>query len=173
VPVKSDGRRLYQVTDFTWPDGSGDRSALVKVMNRIMDERRECEALDTGSLVSSKVGGRQEFSVPCFAGKEMLSFDFRSVDAMNGRSFARIEPLDKFAAIDACKSVVLGNATHPSTVEFPTFDYDFRSGEEGRTQVLMSANAKNAFGLTLEFDVQCDFNGRMLDDFAMSEASGQ
>ena len=171
VKTTADGRRVYTEKDFEWPEGSaGLRTAAVKVMNRIMDERRECEALDHGNLVLNKTGKGKVFSVPCFTKGEMLSFDFVAADATNGRSFDKVEPMDKFEAVEACKSAVLSHATHPSTVDFPTFDYDFRSGGEGRTQMLMSATAKNAFNLELTFDVQCDFDGRMLTDFAMSEA---
>lgn len=171
VKTTADGRRAYEEADFEWPNGSaGQRTAAVKIMNRIMDQRRECEALDHENLVLNKTTKGKIFSIPCFTSGEMLSFDFVAADAINGRSFVKVDPMDKYDAIEACKNAVLERAKHPSTVEFPTLDYDFRSGGDGEAQVLMSATAKNAFNLELSFDVQCDFNGTKLDNFAMSEA---
>ncbi|WP_313806527.1 hypothetical protein, partial [Sphingobium sp.] len=170
VKTAADGRRVYTEADFDWPEGSaGLRAAAVKVMNRIMEQRRECEALDHQSLVLNKTTKGKVFSVPCFTAGEMLSFDFVAADATNGRSFAKVAPMEETDAVVACRSAVLSNATHPSTVDFP-LGYDFRAGGEGRTQVLMSATAKNAFNLELKFKVHCDFNGTELTDFGMSEA---
>lgn len=169
VKTTADGRRVYTEDNFDWPEGSaGLRRAAVKVMNRIMDERRECEALDYGNLVLNKTGKGKVFSVPCFTKGAMLSFDFTAADATNGRSFAKVDPMEETDAVVACKNAVLSHATHPSTVDFP-LGYDFRTGGEGRTQVLMSATAKNAFNLELKFKVHCDFNGSELVDFGMSE----
>ncbi|WP_449471825.1 hypothetical protein [Sphingobium chungangianum] len=169
VKAAADGRRVYTEADFEWPEGSaGLRTAAVKVMNRIMEQRRECEALDHQSLVLNKTTKGKVFSVPCFTAGEMLSFDFVAADATNGRSFAKVDPMEETEAVVACRNAVLSNATHPSTVDFP-LGYDFRTGGEGRTQVLMSATAKNAFNLELKFKVHCDFNGTNLTDFGMSE----
>ena len=169
VKTAADGRRVYTEGDFDWPEGSaGLRTAAVKVMNRIMDQRRECEALDHQSFVLNKGTKGKVFSIPCFTAGEMLSFDFTAADATNGRSFAKVDPMEETDAVVACRNAVLSNATHPSTVDFP-LGYDFRTGGEGRTQVLMSATAKNAFNLELKFKVHCDFNGTNLTDFGMSE----
>lgn len=113
------------------------------------------------------------FSIPCWKSDgEMLSFDFSPEDASNGRSFEDIKPIDKFAAIEVCKRAILASASHPSTVEFPALNYDLRDGGGGKTELLMSFKAKNGFGLQLEYDAQCDFTGKMLDDMRMSEADG-
>lgn len=174
VKTRPDGHRLYEVGDFDWPDGSKPyRAAVVSVVNRIMSERPDCQALDHSSLVMNMRGPKPVFSIPCFDGGDMKGFDFSPEDAKNGRSFAAVDPIGKMDAIAGCKTAVLGRAAHPSTVEFPTFDYDYRSGGDGKTQLLMLATAQNAFGLKLAYDVQCDFNGSELIDFVMSEADGQ
>jgi hypothetical protein len=98
-------------------------------------------------------------------------------------SFAKSEPFDETptstggtvalsqqAAIDACQRAVLSSANHPSTVEFPLFDFDYKDRGNGRVQLLMSASAKNSFGLQLTYDVECQFIGSRLDKFLMSEA---
>lgn len=78
--------------------------------------------------------------------------------------------LTKLEAIDACKEGVLARASHPSTVAFPALDYDFRSGSSGDDRLLMSASAKNGFGLQLEYNVQCNFSNGQLREVIMSEA---
>lgn len=172
VPVTAQGRRIYKAADFDWPAGSkSTREALVAVMNRIMTDNPECDAMDTDNLVANRSGGTVAYSVPCWSAGDLRSFDFTAADAKSGRSFAPVEPIKKLDAISACKEGVLRKAVHPSTVEFPTFDYDFRDGGNGKTQVLMSATAKNGFNLDLRFDVQCDFTGANLDSVSMSEAA--
>lgn len=168
VTTTEDGRRLYNQSDFVWPRGTGsDKAAVVKVINRIMDERRECETISQRHLVFNKA--TRTFSIPCHAGTEMISFDFTAADAANGRSFAKVEPMTQADAIAACRDAVRQNAAHPSTVEFPWLDYDFIEGAEGRTDVRTSASAKNAFGLTLRFKVWCEFRGAELKNFGMEE----
>lgn len=171
VKTTPKGRRIYEAADFDWPEGSAKhkRAALI-VMNRIMDEQPSCKAMDQASLMFDRARG--VFHVPCFDGGDMKSFDFTAADASNGRSFAPVNPIGKLTATDICKKAILERATHPSTVEFPMLDYDFREGGNGQTQLLMSAKAKNGFGLELEYDVQCDFHGSELSNFIMSEAAG-
>ena len=74
-------------------------------------------------------------------------------------------------AADACKEAFVARASHPSTVEFPTFDYDFREYDGGRSKLLMSAKARNSFNLQVSFDLQCDFESGVLTNLNMSEAS--
>lgn len=92
-PVSRDatGRRVYEAGDFDWPAGSAPhRAAAVRIMNRIMRERTDCDALDRQSLVMRERGqGRPVFSIPCFSSGEMVSFDFTSDDAAIERRFAR------------------------------------------------------------------------------------
>ncbi len=76
----------------------------------------------------------------------------------------------KIEAIDACKEGVAARATHPSTVEYPMLDYDFREYADDKSELLMSAKARNGFDLLVTFDVQCDFTAGRLNDVIMSEA---
>lgn len=168
VPTGTEGRRVYNQSDFAWPKGAPRvQPAVATVINKMMDERRECEAVSQRHLVYDKA--TKTFSIPCYAGAEMISFDFAAADAANGRSFAKVDPLAQADAIAACRSAVRQNATHPSTVEFPWLDYDFKEGQEGRTDLRMSAKAKNAFGLELKFKVWCEFHGADLKTFGMEE----
>jgi hypothetical protein len=84
----------------------------------------------------------------------------------------QVSTFGKMEAIDACKEGILARAAHPSTVSFPTFDYDFRDEGAGATQVLMSFQAKNGFGLELKYDAQCDFIGASIQRVLLSEARG-
>ena len=76
----------------------------------------------------------------------------------------------KMEAIDACKSGVAARASHPSTVEFPMLDYDFREYADNKSKLLMSAKARNGFNLLVEFDVECDFAAGKIARVLMSEA---
>ena len=175
VPTNPSGRRVYQARDFEWPgDSAGQTAAVVIIANRIMDQRPDCLALDTENLTLVGAAARGTFSLPCFVQGNLISFDFRAADAASGRSFVPVEPIDKLTAVDLCKQEILKRAAHPSTVAFPMIDYDFREGSgDGRTQLLMSFKAKNGFGLELEYDARCDFNGRAVTNVAASEAAGR
>jgi len=85
---------------------------------------------------------------------------------------AQVEPIAKLDAIDVCQKAILARASHPSTVEFPTFDYDFRDAGDGSSKLLMSFKAKNGFGLELKYDAECDFFGHAVKAVLMSEATG-
>jgi len=76
----------------------------------------------------------------------------------------------KMQAIDACKEGVAARAAHPSSVEFPMLDYDFREYADDKGELLMSAKARNGFNLLVTFDVQCDFTTGRLAKVIMSEA---
>jgi amino acid permease len=76
----------------------------------------------------------------------------------------------KLEAMDACKDGVAARATHPSTVEFPMIDYDFREYADDKSELLMSAKARNGFNLLVTFDVQCTFAEGRLEEIVMSEA---
>jgi hypothetical protein len=82
-----------------------------------------------------------------------------------------VQTFGKEEAIDACKQGVLTRATHPSTVAFPTFDYNVRDEGGGHTKVLMSFQAKNGFGLELKYDAECELTGTIIDRVLISEAS--
>lgn len=172
VPVSGSGRRIYQASDFDWPDGSLPfKSAAVLLMNRIMDQRQDCDALDTRSLVMKGRGARAVFLIPCDTTDGLVSFDFTATDAINGRSFARVEPIGKLDAIEACKGAALSRATHPSSVSFPTFDYDYRDGSNGKAELRTKFSARNSFNLEVGFDLTCSFVGSKLEKVSISEAT--
>jgi hypothetical protein len=76
----------------------------------------------------------------------------------------------KMEAIEACKEGVAARARHPSTVEFPALDYEFRDYNTGKSDLLMSAKARNGFNLLVSFDVECNFTNGRIDRVLMSEA---
>lgn len=173
VSLTEQGRRIYEAGDFDWPAGSeATRSALLVVMNRILQDDPACEALDTENLVAGKRGNETVYSIPCWVEGDLRSFEFTAADATNSRSFTPVDPISKIDAVEACKSAILSRASHPSTVDFPTFDYDQRDGGDGRTQLLMSFRAKNSFGAELAYDAQCEFSGTTVEGVRISEAAG-
>jgi len=169
VRTTSAGRRIYQADDFEWPEGSEKaRGAVVKLANRIMDQRPECLALYTDSLVLNPDREGGKFSLPCFTADDMLSFDFHAADAATDRSFEKVDPLAEDAAWAACRSAILDRVSHPSTVDFS--GYDYRNNKDGDTSVTVPFSAKNSFGLELRFEAWCRFTGAKLTDISISEA---
>lgn len=167
----SSGRPTYKASDFNWPDDSGpQQGAVVQIANRIMDQRPECLALNVRNITLIGPAERGTFALECKTTGELIPFEFRAADAASGRSFAPVKPLDIVSAAEACKSAILARATHPSTVEFPMLDYDLLDKGEGRTELRMSFAAKNGFGLELQHDAECDFEGDTLTSVSMSEA---
>ena len=175
VPTTAAGKRIYERGDFTWPDGSGPvRKAVVEIANRIIAQRSECRALDTENLVLIGPAERGTFSLPCFAGTEMVSFDFRAADAKSGRSFAppvAVEPIEKMAAFDACQEAILARSAHPSTVSVSAMDYEFTKDEVGNAEARTTFTGKNSFGLELNFRAVCSFQGTALTNVILDETS--
>jgi hypothetical protein len=169
VLTYSDGRRVYEARDFTWPAGVGSaKAAVVTLANRIMDQRSDCLAIDAKNLVLAGPASTGTFSVPCFVEGDLASFDFRVADAISGSNFRPVEPLTEDQAILACQHYAQSKASHPSTVEFG-WGNKFKGGSDGRTEVSTTFKAKNSFNLELEFDVTCNFTGDQLDDIRVME----
>ncbi len=169
VPSDPSGRRAYRPEDFEWTKETGkQKAAVVKLANRIMQQRTECLAMDTNNLVLTGPAERGTFSIPCFAGKDMLSFSFRAGDAESGRSFEKVEPMEETDAVTACRAAAQRSAMHPSTVDFE-MRYEFEEASEGRTQVRQPFTAKNSFGLELRHQALCDFSGRTLENISFKE----
>lgn len=175
VPVTAKGRRIYERGDFTWPEGSGPvREAVVQIANRIMAQRPECVALDIENLVLTGPAERGTFSLPCFAGTEMISFDFRATDAKSGHGFDPIEPveaIDKMAAFYACQEAIQARSAHPSTVSVSLMDYEFTVDDVGNSNARSTFTAKNSFGLELKFRAVCSFEGTSLSNVIVEETS--
>jgi hypothetical protein len=170
-PAKTtaNGRRVFTSADFEWPAGMGsDRARVVKVINRIMAERSTCEAIDRASLAKVSDGPNSMFMVGC-VGEEYQTVQFSTADADNGRDFAVYAPIDKGVAFGVCKDAARARTNHPSTFEMSAWDVDFRDDGDGRTQIISSFSARNAFNLELTFDVVCDFTGETLTDVRISE----
>ena len=57
-------RRIYRAADFDWLKGSKpEQAALLKVINRVADERPDFETIDTRSLVVTGSGAARRYSV--------------------------------------------------------------------------------------------------------------
>lgn len=174
VPFTPAGRRIYAVADFKWPANTGSvKVNVVQIANRIMSDRPDCLALDTGNLTLVGDGRRGTFSLPCFVDRNVASFDFRATDAATGRSFVPIaprEPISKGDAYNACETATKKRVNHPSTVEMSMMAMDLQDLGDGNTQFRTTFTAKNSFGLELKFKVVCDFFGEELTDVGMVEA---
>ena len=170
VPSDASGRRVYLVQDIKWPKDVGpEKPAVVKLINRIMQQRPECQAMDTNKLTLIGRASRGTFTVRCFAGKDMKPFEFRAVDAVNMRSFAKVEPMDETDAVTECRIAAEKSAMHPSTVDFDMY-YTYDDWGEGRTQVHTFFTAKNSFNLELRHEAICDFVGTTLENIGFKEA---
>jgi hypothetical protein len=160
-PVETDkgGRRIYEVADFEWPDGSKPyRKSALAVVNRIMAQNPRCDAVGSQALLFDKDRAGALFKVACFGATEQV-FDFRPDDATNGRSFAPVDPIGEKAAREACWNAATERANHPSTVDISTFGGQFQSDDSGGASYRTTFTAKNSFNLTLNYTILCTFKG--------------
>lgn len=174
VPTTPAGRRIYTTSDFEWPAGAGSaKLAVVEIVNRIMDQRPDCRAIDVENLMLDGSAATGTFTVPCFVGSDLASFDFRAADAKSARNFfpeQPVAPIDHGTAHQMCADEAKRRASHPSTVDVSTSASSFWSKPEGNAQLSTTFTAANSFGLKLKFNLVCDFRGQDLRDVSISEA---
>ena len=176
--IESDetGNRNYVEADFYWDDDtSAYKPQLVAAVNRIVRENDNCLTIDPGTL--SKSGSRGTAAKPVYFitcnGPEDRPFNvwFERDDATSSKSFAAIRNIDRGAAVLACEQAAKAAATNPQTVDFSTFmDVAYLTYPNGRSRLLSSFTAKNAFGVEGKFTIGCLFDGQELIETVVNEA---
>ena len=174
--IKTDagGRRVFASEDFLWDkDSSPYKSEIVTAVNKISRENARCLKIDPTSMAKSgskSKPGKPVFYVTCNTSGDAFNVWFEPGDVKHGRIFAATQNINQGAAVAICEQAAKNAATHPSTVEFSKFtDLSFHPSASGRSRVLSTFQAKNAFNLQLSYRISCLFDGGELIETLISE----
>ncbi len=176
IETDTSGNRTYVEADFYWDkDTSRYKPQLVAAVNRIVTENDNCLSVDPGTL--SKSGSRGTAANPVYFvtcnGPQDNPFNvwFERDDGTSTKSFAAIRNISRGDAVLACEQAAKTAATNPQTVDFSTFmDVAYLTYPNGRTRLLSSFTAKNAFGVEGSFTIGCLFDGGQLIETVVNEA---
>jgi hypothetical protein len=164
----TNGARIYTEDDFSW-DGKAARykKQLTAGVNRILRENANCARVDPGTLYESgdrSKPGKPVFFITCYSGADQpFNVWFEPDDAASSKSFAAITNISRPDAIQACQQAAKVAAQNPQTVNFSTFmDVAYLSYPNGRSRLLSSFTASNAFGVKGKFNIACLFDGSQL-----------
>ncbi|MDP2227590.1 MAG: hypothetical protein Q8J78_08955, partial [Moraxellaceae bacterium] len=101
------------------------------------------------------------FFVTCGSGQNAFNVWFSKSDIEQNAPVAVISHVNKDIAIDKCKKAILEKIFHPSTADF-NLRPDIRETPNGNTIVIHTFQAKNSFGLELNFKGHCLLNNKGL-----------
>jgi hypothetical protein len=176
VEQASDGARKYVADDFYWDeDTSPYKKELVAAANRIAVENANCGSIDPGTLAKSptkSTPGKPVYFITCNGiSDQPFNVWFERGDAKGGKSFAAIPNIGRGDAVLACEQAAKNAANNPQTVNFSTFmDVAYIPYPNGRSRLLSSFTAKNAFGVEGKFTIGCLFEGSNLIETVVNEA---
>lgn len=170
------GNRVYVADDFLWDKASTPyKSEIVAAVNKISRENSRCSDIDPTSMAKSQSKsrvGKPVFYVTCNANSDAFNVWFEPSDVKAGRTFVATQNIGQQAATAICEQAARSAATHPSTVSFSQVtDLSFHPSASGRSRVLSTFKAKNAFGLELKYSISCLFDGGDLIETLISEAA--
>lgn len=178
VDVDERGRRIYTAADVEWQPGSeAYKKPILKVINTIMRQDSQCEAIDDRSLLVEGSGKEASFLISCVGPEGDNSISFTAADASNGRSFAEPAPdasagqpaIGKADAVMACEEATRRQLTQPKSADYHTFtDVTFTTnGSFARVEI--GLDAKNGFGNTIEATAICEFEGPEMTTALLSQ----
>lgn len=168
LPLKPGEVRAFTEDDFMWDkDTNKAKAAIIKAVNRIHKEDPRCKediypSSVAKSATESKEQGKPVFFVNCGGGATSVNVYFTAERADDPAPFRAPGHIDQGRATDLCEAYAKQQASHPSTVDFSRFmDIAISEHPNGRTTVMSSFKAKNAFNLELKFKIKCllDENG--------------
>jgi hypothetical protein len=175
IELDAGGARRYVAADFTWDkDTESHKARLVAAVNRIARENANCASIDPGTLAKSpsrSKAGKPVFFITCNSPKgQPFNVWFEPTDAERGKSFAAIRNIDRATAVQQCEQAARMAANNPQTVDFSRFlDVAFLTYPNGRSRLLSTFSAKNAFGVEGKFNIGCLFDGSQLIETNISE----
>lgn len=176
-PIERDasGTRRYVEADFMWDkDTSRHKTRLVAAVNRIARENSNCASLDPGTLSRSPSRsrpGKPVYFITCNSPDDRpFNVWFETSDADSAKSFAAIPNIDRATAVQVCEQAAKMAANNPQTVDFSRFmDVAFLTYPNGRSRLLSTFSAKNAFGVEGKFNIGCLFDGSQLIETNITE----
>lgn len=166
--LDKDGRRTLTASDIDWQPGSDrDRTAIIKIANRIVREDKRCEAIDNRSLLVEGSPGARRYTLICDGPEGSFPIEFTARDTAS-RSFAmaavepgasEATPLDKTDAAMACMDAIRPQLAQPRSVDFHTFTDTTFSSEGSRSRFTVGFTAKNGLGNEIDSVAACTFEG--------------
>lgn len=165
LPLKPGEVRAFTEADFMWDDDTNKaKAAIIKAVNRIHKEDPRCKddiypSSVAKSATESEAQGKPVYFVNCGGGATSVNVYFDAQRADDPTPFRAPGHFDKARATDLCEAYAKQQASHPSTVDFSRFmDIAISEHPNGRTTVMSSFKAKNAFNLELKFKIKCLFD---------------
>lgn len=165
----------FTEADFYWDDKTKPHKAVVvKGVNKIAKEDLRCrDKIDPGtaSLSPSKSQpGKPVFFVTCGQGSQVVNVYFSEADLKDDKRFVAPGHIDHGRATQLCEDYAKSAANMPSTVKFSRFlDISINDHPNGRTTVMSSFSAKNAFGVEQKYSIRCLFEQTGLLEANMNE----
>lgn len=151
--------RTFTAEDIIFDDGTRKyKTAIVKAVNRIHREDERCrDNLEPLVMRSQKsTPAKPVFFVTCRVKGEPVNVFFTPQDATRSQPMGAPQHIERSKAIRLCEAYAKQQAAHPSTVDF-SYLMSLRHIEHanGRTTILSTFTARNAFNLEVKFDVRC------------------
>jgi len=120
---------------------------------KVLKDNKNCDAIYAGYTDGRK--RHASYTVEC-SGHGGFKVQFTASDVRSGKSFTPPEPFSSELSNEMCREAILGAANHPSTVNFHIFGtnqaVDMKTGER---KILREFDAKNGFGLELNYAALC------------------
>jgi hypothetical protein len=151
---------LWWVVD-KFPDIGADPSSVPawekKIMHdgalMVLKDNKDCGAIYVGYPDARR--RHAYYTVEC-TGHGGFKVKFTAKDVRTGKSFAPPEPFSQDVSNQMCQEAILRAATHPSTVNFHIFGLtEAVDPETGDRKILREFDAKNGFGLELNYAALC------------------
>jgi hypothetical protein len=133
---------------------------------KVLKDNPNCGSINHGARDLKK---KNSFSVDC-NGHGGFSVQFAARDVSSGKSFAPPTPFPSDRANEMCQEAIYRASTHPSTVNLHMFG--FVQGVDPGTsdrKILQEFDAKNGFGLELNYAASCVITPDGKISFGVSE----
>lgn len=146
------------------------KKIIIDGVNMVQRDNKACRIDDPSSAYISGTKGTKSdpvFYVSCAEGYNVF---FSKSEVLSGTKKEKIAYPDRSYAIKVCKEMTLDAVRHPSTVIFSDLlDMSVFNHPNGRTFVTTSFTAKNSYGLEINSEVRCTFEGKRFIDLGITE----
>ncbi|MCR9218913.1 MAG: hypothetical protein NXI21_01685 [Alphaproteobacteria bacterium] len=143
---------------------------ILRGVNKLAAEDPRCrDAIDpTSAYLSSRSRpGAPVFFVTCGTGAGIANVFFTPEDVTDQRRFSGPNHIARADAMELCEARARQAAQRPSTVKFSRFwDAALHEHGNGRTRIISTFTAQDAFGAEAEFTINC-----LLDADGLIEAT--
>ncbi|XOV87020.1 MAG: zinc ribbon domain-containing protein [Pseudomonadota bacterium] len=141
------------------------KDAIIKGVNRIARENKNCKIKDPSSAAVSSSRGTPDnpvFFVTCDGNRPSSNVWFSLKDVQEHASVTS-RHIGRSKALELCESAAKREATNPATVDFSTLlDVAVKEFPDGRTRLMSSFTAENSFGVESKYRINCMFDSNSL-----------